>query len=60
MIRSSGLAILIVEQHARQILPLTDRTVILERGRIVYQRTRSELKADPAKFEKWLGLADRR
>lgn len=60
MIRSTGLAVLLVEQHARQILPLTDRTVVLERGRIVHQGASSELAADPAGLEKWLHLAERR
>jgi branched-chain amino acid transport system ATP-binding protein len=59
MIHSGGLAVLLVEQHARQILPLTDRAIILERGRIVLLGASSDLQADPATFEKWLGLADR-
>jgi branched-chain amino acid transport system ATP-binding protein len=59
MLHSGGLAILLVEQHARQILPLTDRAIILERGRIVLDGASSDLAAEPAKFEKWLGLADR-
>ena len=60
MIRSTGLAVLLIEQHARQVLPLTDRTIVLERGRMVHQGASSELAADPAGLEKWLGLTDRR
>ncbi|MGC1404861.1 MAG: ABC transporter ATP-binding protein [Thermodesulfobacteriota bacterium] len=59
MIRSTGLAVLLIEQHARQVLPLTDRTIVLERGRIVHQGASPELSADPSRLEKWLGLADR-
>ena len=59
MIHFWGLSIIIVEQHARQILPLTDRAVVLERGCIVLQGPSSELAAEPARIEKCLGLANR-
>ena len=35
IIREEGMATIIVEQHARKILGVTDRAVILDRGRVV-------------------------
>ena len=37
LFREERLAAIIVEQHAQKILPITDRALILERGRIVHQ-----------------------
>jgi branched-chain amino acid transport system ATP-binding protein len=59
MIRSSLMAVLLVEQHARQILPLTDRAIVLERGSVVHNGPSAALAADPALLEKWLGVTNR-
>ncbi len=56
-IAAEGMAMLIVEQHARRILDLTDRALILERGRIVHEGASRDLLADPATLERWLGVA---
>jgi branched-chain amino acid transport system ATP-binding protein len=59
MMRSGGMAVLLVEQHARQILPMTDKTIIFERGRIVHVGASDALAADPAILDKWLGVPNR-
>ena len=59
MMRTGGMAVLLVEQHARQVLPITDKAVVLERGRIVHQGLSAALSADPVLLEKWLGVANR-
>ena len=59
MIRSGGMTMLLVEQHARQILPITDKAIILERGRIVHEGAAADLAADPTLLEKWLGVPNR-
>jgi branched-chain amino acid transport system ATP-binding protein len=59
MMRTSGMAVLLVEQHARQVLPMTDKAVMLERGRIVHQGLSAALSADPVLLEKWLGVTNR-
>ncbi|MBS0520158.1 MAG: ABC transporter ATP-binding protein [Proteobacteria bacterium] len=59
LVRSEGLAALIVEQHAHKILPITRSTLILERGRIVHQGPSDELLAEPARLEKFLGVSAR-
>ena len=37
LLREEGLAAIVVEQHAQKILPITDRALILERGRVVHR-----------------------
>jgi branched-chain amino acid transport system ATP-binding protein len=59
MMRSGGMAVLLVEQHARQVLPMTDKAIILERGRIVHEGASALLAADPTLLETWLGVPNR-
>ncbi|MTH62274.1 ABC transporter ATP-binding protein [Paracoccus litorisediminis] len=56
IIRDEGLATIIVEQHARKILKVTDRAVILDRGEIVHQARSDALLADPSPLEQHLGV----
>jgi branched-chain amino acid transport system ATP-binding protein len=57
MARAEGTAAIIVEQHARQILPITDRAAILERGRLVHLGASEALLRTPAVAERYLGVA---
>jgi branched-chain amino acid transport system ATP-binding protein len=57
MIAGGGMAMLMVEQHARQILGLTHRALILERGRIVHEAPSAELRDRPDVLERWLGVS---
>ena len=59
MTRAEGTAAIIVEQHARQILPITDRAAILERGRLAHQAPSADLLGTPATLERFLGVAAR-
>jgi len=56
-VREASMAVILVEQHARQILPLTQRALVLERGRVVHDGASAELVAQPALLERWLGVA---
>jgi branched-chain amino acid transport system ATP-binding protein len=55
--REDGLTSIIVEQHARKILGLTDKAIILERGRIAHAADSAVLLSDPASLERFLGIA---
>ena len=57
--RSGGMAVLLVEHHAGQVLPMTDSAIVLERGRIVHHAASAALAADPALLETWLGVSNR-
>ena len=59
LLREEKLAAIIVEQHAQKILPITQRALILERGRIVHQSDSTALLADPAPLERFLGVTGR-
>ena len=46
LVSGGGMAVIIVEQHARLALALTDRTIVLERGRVVHRASSQALLAD--------------
>jgi branched-chain amino acid transport system ATP-binding protein len=57
MVGEGSMAVILVEQHAHQILPLTRQAVVLQRGRIAYQGTSEALSAEPALLDRLLGVA---
>jgi branched-chain amino acid transport system ATP-binding protein len=57
LIEQAGMAVILVEQHARQILPLTRQALVLERGRSVYLGGSEPLRQDHSLLEGWLGVA---
>ena len=56
MVASGEMAVILVEQHAHQILPLTRQALVLERGRVVYSGGSETLRQDRALLEKLLGV----
>jgi branched-chain amino acid transport system ATP-binding protein len=56
MIDSGEMAVILVEQHAQQILPLTRQALILERGRVVYAGESETLRGDRGQLDRWLGV----
>jgi branched-chain amino acid transport system ATP-binding protein len=56
LFRDEGMAGIIVEQHAHKILPITDRAIVLERGRVVFEAASSALLADGTPLERYLGV----
>ena len=52
-----GMAGIVVEQQARKILPITDRAIVLERGRIVFESPCAALRADDTALDHYLGVA---
>jgi branched-chain amino acid transport system ATP-binding protein len=51
-----NMAGIVVEQHAHKILPITDRAIVLDRGRIVFEASSAALLADGAPLERYLGV----
>jgi branched-chain amino acid transport system ATP-binding protein len=51
-----GLSIILVEQNSRVALEFSARTVVMDKGRIVYDGESAALKADPAMLETYLGV----
>ena len=57
IVRDEGLATIVVEQNARKILSMTDRAVVLERGRVVHEASSAELLVDAGALERYLGVS---
>jgi branched-chain amino acid transport system ATP-binding protein len=57
LLREEGMAAIVVEQHSKKILGLTDDVLILERGRIAHSGPSRALLEDPSTLERHLGLA---
>jgi branched-chain amino acid transport system ATP-binding protein len=56
IIREEGMATIIVEQHAKKILGVTDRAIILDRGAIVHEAPSRSLIDDPSQLDLHLGV----
>ena len=56
LFREERMAGIVIEQHAHKILPITDRAIVLDRGRIVFEASSASLQADGAPLERYLGV----
>ncbi len=57
LVVDSGMAVIVVEQHARLALSLTRNAVVLERGRVVHRGPSQALLADPATLNRLLAVS---
>ncbi|MET0981219.1 MAG: ABC transporter ATP-binding protein [Telluria sp.] len=57
VLKESGLTLILVEQHAHMALEVTDRVVVLDRGRIVHDGSSSAFLADETRMSALLGVA---
>ena len=57
LVTEGGMAVVIVEQHAKLALSLTRQTVVLDRGRIVHRGASNELLNDPDTLHKLVAVA---
>ena len=55
---NSALSIILVEQNSRVALTFSPRTVILDKGRIVYDGESEPLRADPDRLAKLIGIVE--
>jgi len=54
----SGLSIILVEQNSRVALGFSDRCVVLDKGRIVYDGASAALRDDPERLAKLIGVSE--
>ncbi|MGA7788903.1 MAG: ABC transporter ATP-binding protein [Xanthobacteraceae bacterium] len=54
----SALSMILVEQNSRVALTFSPRTVILDKGRIVYDGESEPLRADPERLAKLIGIVE--
>ena len=57
LVADGGMAVVIVEQHAKLALSLTRQTVVLDRGRIVHRGASEELRGDPETLHRLVAVA---
>jgi branched-chain amino acid transport system ATP-binding protein len=56
LIRTSGIATILVDKNWRSVSELTDRNVMLVKGRVVFEGTSEELRSQPALLHEHLGV----
>jgi branched-chain amino acid transport system ATP-binding protein len=54
----SALSIILVEQNSRVALEFSERTVVMSKGRIVYDGDSATLRADPERLTQLVGVAE--
>jgi branched-chain amino acid transport system ATP-binding protein len=54
----SGLSIVLVEQNSRVAFEFSDRTVVLDKGRIVYDGKSATLRDDPERLAQLIGVSE--
>ena len=55
---ASALSIVLVEQNSQVALAFSPRTVVMDKGRVVYDGLSAALAADPERLARFIGLAD--
>ena len=53
---TEGLTMIVVEQNTRLALDISPRTAVMDRGRIVYDGPSADLKRDPEKLHRLIGV----
>ena len=56
--KDSGLSIILVEQNSRVAFEFSDRAVVLDKGRIVYDGASAVLRDDPERLAKIFGVSE--
>jgi len=57
LIEDAGMAVIVVEQHAKLALSLTRQTIVLERGRVVHRAPSEALLRDPDTLHRLVAVA---
>jgi branched-chain amino acid transport system ATP-binding protein len=57
LVRDEGMSAIVVEQNPARVLAITDRAVILERGRVAYSGESAALAQDEATLDRYLTVA---
>jgi branched-chain amino acid transport system ATP-binding protein len=57
LVSDSGMAVIVVEQHAKLALSLTRQAIVLERGRIVHRSASEELLRDPETLHRLVAVS---
>ncbi len=53
-LRSEGQSILVIDKHLEALMPLADRHVVIERGKVVWTGTSAEMRAGRSEVDRYL------
>jgi branched-chain amino acid transport system ATP-binding protein len=59
MVASEGQSLVLVEQHVQQALALTQKCIVLERGRVVHTADSRAQEQDVGQLDRWLGVKEK-
>jgi len=57
LVREREFAVIVVEQHARLALQLTEQAIVLDRGRVVHRSSSADLLKDPESLDRLVAVA---
>jgi branched-chain amino acid transport system ATP-binding protein len=57
LVRDGGMAVIVVEQHAKLALLLTEHAIVLDRGRVVHESDSESLLKDPDTLHRLVAVA---
>ena len=57
LVREREFAVIVVEQHARLALQLTEQAIVLDRGRVVHRSSSADLLKDPEALDRLVAVA---
>ena len=55
-LKSTGLALIVIDKNIGPLLRLADRHYVMEKGRIVWQGVSEELRAHPEVLQEYVGV----
>jgi branched-chain amino acid transport system ATP-binding protein len=55
-LRARGQTILVIDKYVQRLLKLANHHTIVERGRVVWQGDTNQLAADPALWQRYIGV----
>src|SRR5687768_326831 len=56
--KAGGLSIILVEQNSRVALEFSPRTIVMDKGRVVYDGESAPLRTDPERLAKFIGVSE--
>ena len=55
-LRAQGQAILVIDKYVKRLMALADRHTLIERGQVVWQGSSAQLEAQPALWQRYIGV----
>lgn len=55
-LRRAGQTLLVIDKYVERLIGIADRHTIIERGRVAWEGSSGELDADPAIWQRYVGL----